>query len=174
MASLRYGAHMTIPAVVISLLRDWRLWALLGVAALLSFLYQIQPERQVLRHQQKLLDAFAGKKWDKAGALIAPDFSTRWGQNRESVIEDARGVLQHYFVLDILCEEPVCFVEEKTARITTRIRMAGRGSPVAELVNQRANELRQPWTFEWVRPGWQTWKWELRRVEQPELTWTAM
>jgi hypothetical protein len=134
--------------------------------AVLSF---CQPDRQVRRHNEKLLDAVESKDWKELSELMADDYSDRWGHDKATVIERSRQVFAQFFVMELTAHDPE--VEEANGQgiVRERITLKGNGGPLAELAIQRAAALQQPFVFEWRQASWKPWHWVLIRVDQPEL-----
>ena len=140
------------------------------VVVLIAVVSFCQPERQVRRHNAKLLDAVESKDWKELAELMSDQYSDRWGHDKATVIERSRLVFQQFFVMEITTtEEPE--VEEANGQgfVRAHIKLAGNGGPLAQLAIQRADALKQPFTFEWRQASWKPWHWVLVRVDQPEL-----
>ena len=128
-----------------------------------------QPERQVRLHTAHFLGAVERRQWERAQAFVADNYSDRWGHDKEFVIRESREVFRHFLFLTIQSDPAPPAISGRDAGISTPIKIAGDGSPIAHLVVERVNTLRSPFTFTWHRPGWQPWHWQLTRVGQPEL-----
>ena len=141
----------------------------LFVAILLWLLWLWQPERQILMHNSSLVRAFEKRNWEKAEALIDPQYADRWGYNRERLLRDAREVFRQFFILEIRQESLLATTEEGAGTVSARIRVKGNGGPLAELVVQRVNQLNTSFQFKWVRQSWKPWDWRLIQVENAGL-----
>lgn len=128
-----------------------------------------QPARQVRLHTAHFLGAVERRQWDRAQSFVADSYSDRWGHDKEFVIRESREVFRHFLFLTIQSDPAPPTIAGRDAEIRTPIKLAGDGSPIAQLVVEKVNTLRSPFTFTWHRPGWQPWGWQLTRVEQPEL-----
>ena len=154
-------------------LMDLQKRALLAAAVLAAWgLYLAwlwQPARQVRLHTAHFLGAVERRNWDRAQAFVADNYSDRWGHDKEFVLREAREVFRHFLFLTIQSDLAPAAVTGPDAEIRTPLKLAGDGSPVAQLVVEKVNTLRAPFVFTWHRAGWQPWAWQLTRVEQPGL-----
>ena len=141
---------------------------------LVIFLFSFwNPEKQVRRHQRLLLSALEDRDWDDFSELLAQNYSDRWGHDKAFVQSRAAEVFRFFAVqiteeitrLDMLVDE---------AEVHARLRMQGRGGPLAEYAIMRANALTEPWVFRWKKQSWKPWDWVLEHVDQPELEITGI
>lgn len=128
-----------------------------------------QPERQVRRHNEKLLSAVEDKDWKELSELMANDYSDRWGHDKATVIERSRTVFAQFFVMELKALDPEVQEANGQGSVRTRITLKGSGGPLSELAIQRVATLQQPFVFEWRQASWKPWHWVLTRVDQPEL-----
>jgi hypothetical protein len=152
---------------------DRKTLALAAAAFLLcSALYAAwlwQPERQVRLHHAHFLGAVERRKWDKVQGFVADNYSDRWGHDKEFVLREAREVFRQFLFLTIQGEPQSCSITGREAEIRAPIRLAGDGSPIAHLVVERVNALREPFAFAWARQSWRPWDWQLTRLDHPAL-----
>jgi hypothetical protein len=141
--------------------------ALLTLALYSAWLWQ--PERQVRLHTAHLLKAVEGRQWKKVDSFVADNYSDRWSHDKEFVLRASNEVFSQFLFLAIQGQTLECEVSGSTGATHDRIKIAGSGGPVAELVIERVNRLRQPFVFTWERRSWKPWDWRLTRFDQPEL-----
>jgi hypothetical protein len=139
------------------------------LAALIWMLWRWQPDRQVLRHTERFVTAVEDKDWKEAAALMADDYSDRWGLDKTEIVQRCREVFAQFIILDIEMRDPVASEAEGRGTASARLLLRGRGGPLGEMAVQRAAALREPFTFEWRQNSWKPWDWVLVRVDQPEL-----
>jgi hypothetical protein len=147
-----------VPAVAIGLV-IWVLW----------LLWLWQPERQVRLHTTHFLQKVQRRNWAGASAFLAEGFSDRWGHNKSTAIQDAREVFGQFIFLTL--EDRTDQYERREADATTRtmVKISGQGGPVAQLVMERVNTLREPFSFTWRHIGAAPWNWQLMHIDQSEL-----
>ena len=143
--------------------------SLLFVAVSLYDLWLWQPERQVRLHQSHFQFAAENKKWSRFASFIDPRYSDRWGHDKTFVVRETSEVLRQFFALSIESGEWDCEVESNRATVTTRLRLEGNGTAVAEFAKQAVNSLHQPFVFVWVRQSWKPWDWQLAHADNAQL-----
>ena len=150
--------------------RQILLAASLALAALGLFLMALwSPARQVRLHQEGLLDAIADRDWKRLEPFIADDYSDRWGHDKANVLEAARLAFGQFIFLKIALDDPAVNVTGEAGRLVARLKISGKGGPLAEAVVEAAGNLREPFTFDWQQRSWKPWDWALVRMEQREL-----
>jgi hypothetical protein len=144
--------------------------ACLGAVLLLLFCLRLwQPERQVLKHNEHLLKAASHRDWKRVAEFIDEKYGDRWGHDKTSALSDSREVLGQFFILDLTGESSDCAADGGVGTVVCRLKMAGRGSPLAEAAMDEVNALKTPFTFQWTRQSWKPWDWKLTRVDNPQL-----
>jgi hypothetical protein len=128
-----------------------------------------QPERQVRRHTEALLEACEDRDWEELRALLADDYSDRWGHDKAEAADRARQVFAQFLFLKLEARELEVEEAEATGLARAHLVLQGRGGPLAEMAIQRLAELRQPFVFRWQQRSWKPWDWQLVQVEQAEL-----
>jgi hypothetical protein len=141
--------------------------ALVVASLYLSWLWQ--PERQVRRHQAALIKAAEKRNWQDAGALVSDTYADRWEHDKEFVIDGSREVFRQFLFLTIQQEILASSVAGGVGRVEARLRISGSGSPIAQYAMAKVNTLTEPFTFTWIRPSWQPWRWRLTRFDHPKL-----
>jgi hypothetical protein len=132
-------------------------------------LWQWQPERQVQRHTEKLIDAVEGKNWKRLAEITADDYSDRWGHDKSTVISRSREVFAQFFAIEIEAHDLAIAEREGIGTASARLTLKGSGGPLAQLAIDRAATLRAPFVFTWRLRSGKPWDWVLVRVDQPEL-----
>lgn len=144
--------------------------AALALVALALFLTALwSPERQVRLHQEHLLAAVSKKKWQRVAPFIAEDYSDRWGHDKAFVLGAAREAFSQFFVLEIAMQNTEMSVADGSGEVSARLIARGSGGPVAQLVIEKLQELREPFAFRWQKQSGKPWDWALVRVDQPTL-----
>ena len=128
-----------------------------------------QPARQVRLHTAHFLGAVERRQWDRAQTFVADNYSDRWGHDKEFVLRESREIFRQFIFLTIQSDPAPPTFAGRDAEIRTPIKLAGNGSPIAQLVVEKVNTLRAPFTFTWHRTGWQPWAWQLTRIDQPDI-----
>ena len=150
-------------------MKSWKVLGLLAALAglvVVAFLWSLwQPERQVTKHTENFLLSVERKNWRRFNSFIHENYADQWGQDRETITSHSQEAFKHFFDARITAQQPVVEAAETTGRYTAVIRVDGTGTPVAQLVKERANLLNTPFVFHWKRTGWQPWKWQLTMVE---------
>jgi len=139
------------------------------VLILLFCLWLWQPERQVLKHNEHLLKAASSRNWTALAEFINEKYSDRWGHDKASALSDSREVLGQFFVLEITGESAGCSTDGLVATVSCRLKMSGKGSPLADIAVNEINALKTPFTFQWTRQSWKPWDWQLTRADNPDL-----
>ena len=120
-------------------------------------------------HTTHFLKKVEQRNWKGARAMMAGDFRDRWGHDQNSALEDARQVFSQFLFLTIENRTDLCERHGSDATTRTVVKISGNGGAVAQLVMERVNSLRQPFTFTWHKSGGAPWNWELTHIDQPEL-----
>jgi hypothetical protein len=141
------------------------------VAMILCWRWAINPERQVRRHQARLLEALQDKAWPVVKRSFSEQYRDRWGHDKAFLEEFSKEVFRQFLELEILSEEVGLEVatDGREATIRVRMEMRGRGGPYAEGALAAVRALREPMEFRWSRSGRSPWDWVLTGFEQPEL-----
>ena len=142
---------------------------LAAVVLLLLCLRLWQPERQVLKHQQHLLQAASRRNWTRLAEFLGEKYTDQWGHDKAAALSDSREVLGQFFALDLTGESPDCTANGILGTVSCRLKMAGKGTPLAEIALEEVNALKTPFTFQWTRQSWKPWDWKLTRVDNPDL-----
>jgi len=139
------------------------------VIALLRCLWLWQPQRQVILHQDHLLDAAQERNWKRFDSFIAPNYSDRWGHDKAFLVRESSEVLRQFFGLTIQRQRIECRLNGNTAIVLDRLKLDGKGTALATMATSAVNDLHEPFTFEWKRQSWKPWDWALVSADQPEL-----
>lgn len=143
--------------------------ALLALVA--WFFTHLEPAAQVRKHTQRLLEATGARDWKRVEKLLSASYQDSWHTNREQALESAQLLGQHFLTLHIRPRQPPQIkVSSSTAQWSAGLEFLGRGHALGEAILNEANALTGPFLFEWQRPGWQPWHWQLVRVSQAELS----
>ncbi|HEY5895387.1 MAG TPA: hypothetical protein VIT91_19370 [Chthoniobacterales bacterium] len=160
LVTARWARRLIIFAAVFTTAWLWQHW---------------QPGRQVVLHQQHLVEAVANKNPKRIRALLAGNYSDRFGHTRETVVGDLREVMQQFLVLTLRPEGTrVDFPERTMAVITANLTISGNGFGAADLISREVNALSSPWVFQWRRQSWQPWDWKLEKADNASLQIPSM
>jgi hypothetical protein len=142
----------------------------LGLGALAIFLVVLwSPERQVRLHQEHLLSAISKKNWPRMASFIAEDYSDRWGHDKAFVLSAAHEVFGQFLFPKVTMDEPAIGIAGQTATVSARLQVTGQGSPIAQMIVERIEDLREPFIFRWQQRSAKPWDWVLVRFDQREL-----
>jgi hypothetical protein len=139
----------------------------------LCLLWLWQPERQVRLHTTHFLKKVEDRNWDKAALFIAGHYTDRWGHDKAFVVRESREVFRQFLFLTIENKTLACDLQGNSATTRTVVKITGSGGPLAQLVMERVNTLREPFVFEWRQQSGKPWDWQLTRIDQPELSLDA-
>ena len=128
-----------------------------------------QPERQVRLHQQHFFRALEERDWGDIADFLDGDYADRWGHDKAFLVREGREIFRQFLWVTAAGEIVRAEVSGDAVRVDARLRLAGRGSPIGEMVLDRVNALREPFVFEWRRRSWKPWDWRMTRLDQPEL-----
>lgn len=131
--------------------------------------FELMPARQLDRAFDCLIRAVEKRDWKKVREIMADDYQDGWGQDREQAVASASQVLGQFLVLGVTIDRRSVEREGGRATISARLRLEGRGSPLAEIVLQGTNALQDDFQFAWRRKSWKPWDWKLVSVNQPEI-----
>lgn len=140
-----------------------------ALALALAAAWLWQPERQVRRQTGHLLRAVEKRDWDQMQEFLADNYADRWGHDKEFVRREMREVFRQFLFLTVQNETLSCQIEGPIGTTQTCVKILGSGGPVAQMVIEKVNELREPFTFSWAKQSWKPWDWRLIRIEQAEL-----
>lgn len=148
------------------------LGVLLGLATIF-LIVEFQPKRQLEKSFGNLVSAVEKRDWKQIEALLAPDYADAWGMNREQAIQVGSEVLRHFFVLEIVSENPEVQVSGMQGAARTVLRVNGNGTAVAQSMMAEANALDAPFVFEWHRASWKPWDWKLKSLSNIQVHFDA-
>ncbi len=143
--------------------------SILFVAICLWCLWLWQPERQVRLHHEHLIDAAEDRNWRNFGELIDPGYVDRWGHDKTFVIKETSEVMRQFFTVTIRRELIRLDASSGRATVTTRLKLEGNGTAIAQYAMQAVNGLETPFTFDWRQKSWRPWDWKLARADNPRL-----
>ncbi|MEN9224552.1 MAG: hypothetical protein Q6L60_10255 [Thermostichus sp. HHBFW_bins_43] len=155
-------------------LSPWIRWGLVGsvvVAIGLGAFWQYgQPERQVRAHTETLLRAVEGRHWERVESLFSEAYADDWGFDKQTALSYGQQIFGQFFRLRIQPQElQVQISPDNSGRATVWFVIEGSGGPLANLTRDQVNALEQPFQFYWQRPGGNPYRWELMRIENPDL-----
>lgn len=128
-----------------------------------------QPDRSLERAWNGLIRAVEARRPSAIHNRLAPDYSDRWGYDRDSLTKDARLAFFHFRDLELLVQEVSIVREGDNATISAIIRLQATGSERANDARLSVNSLYTPFTFEWQRTPGFPWSWKLKSFDHAEL-----
>ncbi len=137
----------------------WALW----------LIWLWQPERQVRLHTTHFLKKVEQRNWNGARSFLARDFSDRWGHDASAALGDGHEVFSHFLFLTIESRVDHVDWQSPVATAHTLVKISGTGDPIAQMVMEKVNTLREPFDFTWRRAGRVPWAWELTSIDHPAL-----
>ncbi|MEN9202938.1 MAG: hypothetical protein Q6K80_12735 [Thermostichus sp. DG_1_6_bins_120] len=163
-------AHAPIPTP----LPPWIRWVVVGSVlvgiGLGAFWQYGQPQRQVRVHTERLLQAVEGRDWERVESLFAETYADAWGFDKKTALVYGRQVFGQFLRLRIRPQElQVQISSEDRGRATVWFVIEGSGGPLANLTRDQVNALQQPFQFDWQRSGGNPYRWQLIRIENPDL-----
>lgn len=139
------------------------------VALALFLLWLWQPERQVRLHTSHFLKKVERRNWEAAGKMMADDYRDRWEHDKEEALAGARGAFRQFMFVTVENRTDSAEIAPDSGTTRTVVKISGSGGPLAQMVMDRVNTLRNPFVFSWRHASWKPWDWELTSVDQPEL-----
>lgn len=143
----------------------------LGILLVAGFwlMWFCQPERQVRRHQKKLMSALEDHDYQEFGALFAETYRDRWGHDKAFVQTQVKDIFRQFLTL-VIKREPVALSPEAgNWRLEESIKLDGNAVGIAPIVKERVNALKGPFIFTWQQTGSKPWNWVLISVDHAEL-----
>lgn len=101
--------------------------------------------------------------------MLANDYTDRWSHDPNSALSDAREVFSHFLFLTIENRTNDCAWQGVEATAHTTVKISGNGDPLAQMVMEKVNTLREPFAFTWRRVGRAPWAWQLTHIDHPAL-----
>lgn len=139
------------------------------VLAVIGFMRFAAPERQIEKKQATLIRGIEQRKRSKVEKLIADNYSDRWGFDKSDAVTAFLDIGSQFVMLGITEIDPEHKIADDTATVTTHLKIDGTGSPVANLVIRRNNQLKTPYVFEWKKQSWWPGSWRLVKVDNEDL-----
>lgn len=144
---------------------------LVAAVALGLFLVRLwQPETQVRKHSEHLLEAIMDRDWDKFERFIAEEYRDQWGHDRVSVLERTRAVARYARGLQIEAVAPNVRIENRVGYWRAYVSIDGdKDNEVIALMKERVNTVKTPFELEWHRKSGKPCDWKLVSVRNSEL-----
>lgn len=158
-------------------LPPWLRWGVVGSVVLAiaggAFWQYGRPERQIRAHTQRLLRAVEQRNWDQVEMLVSEAYSDGWGLNKQRALAYSREIFGQFFRLRLQPQALQVQLDlgdpSRQGQATLWFVIEGSGGPLANLTRDQVNALEQPFRLNWQRRGGEPFRWELTRVENPEL-----
>ena len=145
--------------------------SIIAIVFVIGFMRWASPERQIENKQAALIRGVEKRSRSKVEKLIADSYLDRWMFDKEDAITAFLDVGSQFIALGITEVDPEHQIDESrsTATVTTQIKVAGSGSPVAQMILRRTNQLEAPFVFTWEKQSWWPGSWRLTKVDNSEL-----
>ena len=143
--------------------------AIAVVIAVIGFMRYAAPERQIAKKQATLIRGIEQRKRSKVEKLIADNYSDRWGFDKQDAVTAFLDVGSQFVMLGVTELDPKHEFGDDSATVTTRLKIDGTGSPVANLVIRKTNQLKTPFVFEWKKQSCWPGSWRLEKVDNADL-----
>lgn len=143
----------------------------ISAVALGLFLIRLwQPEQQVRKHSEHLLEAIMDRDWDEFEKFIAEDYHDQWGHDRDAVLQRTRAVARYARGLQINAIAPNVRIENRAGYWRAYISIDGdKDNEVIAMMKERVNPVKTPFELEWHRKSGKPWDWQLVSVRNSEL-----
>lgn len=145
--------------------------ALAAVVAAVFLIRSTSPSQQIEKRQAALLEGIAKRSRSKVEKLIATSYHDRWQFDKQDAATAFLDLGSQFMVLAVQSIEPKTDIDDdgKSATVTTRLQIAGSGSPIAQMIITRSNKLKQPFVFRWHKQSWWPGSWRLIEIDNPDL-----
>lgn len=143
--------------------------AFLGVtsAALCVGLYLTslwRPEHQVRLHTENFFHAIDHRNWDAVADFLTADYQDQWGDDRTRLLERMREGFRWGRGSKISAPNNVVETQNLRGVWTGKIIIYSSDDGVMEVLDQRVNNLPEPFQLEWHRLSGKPWDWKLARI----------
>jgi hypothetical protein len=133
------------------------------------FLWYNHPARRLQRTWSHLLETVAARQIISLRAILAPDYSDRWGHDRDLIVLEAREAFRQMESIRIRPEEVRTTRGGDEAVITAIIRIDVDGPPPIPEARATVNALFSPFEFNWRKEPGYLGAWQLVRFNHPEF-----
>ena len=131
---------------------------------------EFQSERQLNKAFERLLSAVEARDWKRVEAITTVDYADQWGMNRTQALEIGSEIFRHFLVVEITISDLSLSVDdEDLGEVRAVLRVSGNGTAIAQSVMAEANQLQNPFVFQWRKGSWKPWDWKLVSVSQSEV-----
>lgn len=127
------------------------------------------PREQMERMQGRFLRAVEKRDWDRIASMLKDDYMDEFGYDKTSGLEAAKQLLSGFFTLDIEARQTHIVPAPDLGFIQMTMKLDGNGTAVAQMVAQRVNETKAPWTFHWKKTGKRPWEWQIVQIHNTDL-----
>jgi hypothetical protein len=143
----------------------------ISAIALAIFLVRLwQPEAQVRKHSEHLLEAVMDHDWDRFDRMVADEYRDQWGHDRATVLERTKMVAHYARGLQIHAIGSNVQVENRSAKWRAYISIDGaKDDEGIAMMKERLSTVKTPFELEWRRNSGKPWDWKLVGVRNPQL-----
>ena len=140
------------------------------LAAVLGWaVFEFQPIRQLRKTFSAFVQTGEKRNWEKGQTFLAADYKDQWGLDREQAVLTAKELFAQFLVLGITTDPVAVSVNGNEGTVRTKPRLQGSGTPIAQMIIARANDLPGEMTFQWRKESWKPWDWKLTSASHPDI-----
>jgi hypothetical protein len=133
------------------------------------FGYRWRPSIAVQFKQRAFLESLEDNSEDELADLVSADYSDSWGLKKPKLTQAFKDLRRHFLFLNFEASDIKVALDGDEARVSAIVKLSGRGSPIAEIIMDRANRVEAPFVFVWRKEGGAPWKWRLVSVTNADL-----
>jgi hypothetical protein len=143
--------------------------ALAAIVAGVGMVWFYQPDRQLRRTWDGLLETVEARNTARLGRVLAEDYRDRWGHSRRSILEDARIAFFQFHHLELTAEQVRVVRNRNNATVTAILRLDADGGGQVGEARTAINALFTPFVFTWRREPGFAGAWKLTSFDHLEL-----
>ena len=142
----------------------------LSLVGWLTSLFAASENAQMLRSQERFIQALEARKWSKVDAMICPDYADEWRQDAALVKHNLREVFKGFIFLRIEARTVSSDDAKGLAWVKQTVMIEGTGGGLSNTVISESRRIKEPWIFHWHKRGRWPWSWELVQVHNSQAT----
>jgi hypothetical protein len=123
-----------------------------------------RPEHQVGLHTENFFRAIDRRNWDTVADFLTADYQDQWGDDKTRLLERMREGFRWVRGSRITAANHVVETENRRGVWTGKIIIYSSEDGVMEVLDQRVNNLPEPFQLEWHRLSEKPWDWKLARI----------
>lgn len=151
-----------------------RIYVIIGLVSILGILsykaiFSWPAEVQVRERQADFLTAIEEGDYGRLDDLISAGYNDQWEFDKEAILAAIGDIRSQFFGLQIKWSAAGENFESDAASMKGELGFDGTGTPVSNMILNRASRVEGPFTFHWIKEGILPWEWKLTRVEHADL-----